>query len=268
MTLSLHRAPPDGHGNVAVGRGLGSSLARVLIETLSQLEGARLKLAPWTLRHARFSAARPMGAATPIRALARAHYGASVRRGTNALRVVGAARALGNPAGWARGVVHSVEAAIKEPIAGLSEAVDEKGDPERESAASRAARRRSCTASSAARHTRSRSSRGPSPTASRASRSTRTRCAVRAPRGEQRRRGRRGLSAASAPTARGDAPARQRGGRRRRRRGRGRHLRVRLGRAQDGRRRRRRHHGPRASADPRRRAGRGSRARSRARRAA
>ena len=52
----------------------------------------------------------------------RAHYGASARQHSNALHVLGAARALGNPAGWARGVAHGVESAIVEPINGISEA--------------------------------------------------------------------------------------------------------------------------------------------------
>ncbi|KAJ8603073.1 hypothetical protein CTAYLR_006671, partial [Chrysophaeum taylorii] len=110
----------DDHERIVVDD-LRADLGKVDIyidETAAPVEQSKITLPPLRVRE-------PTSFAdiNELMRFARAHYSRGAAR--NALEIVGSLRAIGNPLGLARGVLQGVEDALREPVQGLIEGIDE-----------------------------------------------------------------------------------------------------------------------------------------------
>ena len=91
---------------------------RALLDVFAAVERSKITLP--ALRIKEETTFEDFGA---VRTFAQAHYSRGAAR--NALEIAGSLRALGNPLGLARGVLRGVEDAVREPVEGLVDAIDE-----------------------------------------------------------------------------------------------------------------------------------------------
>mmetsp|Transcript_10511 Transcript_10511/g.37025 ORF Transcript_10511/g.37025 Transcript_10511/m.37025 type:complete len:932 (+) Transcript_10511:53-2848(+) len=96
----------------------GPQRFRALLDVFAAVERSRV-----TLPALRLGDGVHFGAFDDVVAIAKQYYARSAAR--NALEIAGSLRAIGNPLGLARGVLRGLEDAVREPVQGLIDGVDE-----------------------------------------------------------------------------------------------------------------------------------------------